>query len=469
MSIQQKHRLYLSEGPGEIRAVTFSDNRAVDFTVRRVGNIPSYGQTYLARAEQWSPGMNGVFVSLGEGGTAFMPISVNEGSAIKPGDLFPVSVTRSPVGEKTARVSRDILFPGPRIVLIPSKKGVHFSHRARNRAGQAAQLILHRFNQEGLDCLLIRESAINTSPENLLHEARFLTEHWRALQDEIRIKKQPGLLKFGKDIFDRAVADCLARGSVYIGSEKKFIELQAKWKQITPDLADRIELCPPTRADAVTDEVLETILNPIIPFNGIGNLVFERTQALTAIDVNGFSGNKRGVRHQLNLNLQAAPEIARQIRLRGIGGLIVIDFINMPEAGSKTMIETEMRKLFSEDSADTEILPISSLGLLQMSREKNGPSVADIYCQDSRQYYLTFDSVTYNLLRKLDRAIKDFPERKLIVHADPRYLEWLNQNGDRFESFSESFRHISEWKGDPKMHRNEVKFTIAGVTSPVLV
>lgn len=469
MTPPPKHRFYISEGPGEARGLCVNDNRPSDFLIRRAGRGPYYGETYLARIEQWSPGMNGVFVSLGEGGNAFMPVTPAQGATLKPGDLQAVTVTRSPSGDKPARVSSDIVFPGPRLAFIPAKKGVHLSHKAKNRAGQAAQLILHRFNQEGLNHLLIRESAFAAHADALLHEARYLTEHWRALKEEIRVKKQPGILKFGNDVFDWSVADAMAKGAVYVGSEKRFHTLRAKWRQICPDLSDRIELCDASRADAIVDEALEGALSPVIPFAGGGKLYFDETHALTAIDVNGFPGNKRGGRHQLNLNLQAAPEIVRQIRLRGIGGAIVIDFVTMPDETSNSAVESEMRKLFVEDIAETDILPVSRLGLLQMTREKNGPSVTELYCENRDKLPLSHESVTINLLRKLERTTPEYSERKLTVCAHPDFLEWLNNNGARLGNAASELNRVSEWKADPKLNERELKLTVAGVQAPIYV
>ena len=457
----------ISVGPGEERVLSFRAGKAVDFLVKRLDKkAPKRHEVYLAKVEQWSPAMNGVFMSLGEGGKAFMPTP--SGSSLKLGGLYPVTVTRAAMGDKTVRVSMDIVFPSARLLFIPNKKGVHLSHRAKIKAGQAGQLLLHRLRYENVDNVLVRESAFQFSSDVLVHEAKFLYQKWRALNEEIRLKKEPGLLKYGSDALDWLIADMLAVGDIKVGNDKNFNDIKAVWQQICPDLVSHITSIGSLQADALVDEQLDHILRPSVPFGTVGELIFEHTQALTAIDVNAFTGHKRGHRHELNINLQAVPEIARHIRLRNIGGPIVIDFISMPDDGTNTL-ETEMNKAFADDPAETTILPLSRLGMMEMTRERSGASMAEIFLEKPAEMYLSFETVTLNLMRILMRLVREHPAKRMMIVCHPDYLEWLKHRPLCDNFIPENVMALLGWKSDTNAERRSPYITIAGVSEPIIV
>ena len=277
----------ISDSPGERRALSFKNNRPTDFLVRRSQKkIPMRHDVYMAKVEQWSPGLGGVFMCLGDAGKAFMPAP--KGVSLKPGGLYPVTVVRSPIGDKRARVSMDIVFASARMLLIPQKPSVHLSQRAKHRSGQAGQLILHSLKQAGLDGLLIRESALTFSIEALIHEARFLLERAKAFKEEVKRAKEPGLMRYATHYLDWFIADILPVGTVQVGCDVLFNELRSRWHHLCPDLVGNIIPIDANKADALIDEQMEVILRKKVPFGNVGELVIDHTEALTAIDVNAF-------------------------------------------------------------------------------------------------------------------------------------------------------------------------------------
>jgi ribonuclease G len=463
-----KNYSVISDSPGELRALSFKGAKAIDFLVRRFERkIPMRHDVFLAKVEQWSPSLDGVFLCLGEGGKAFMPTP--KGIILKPGGLYPVTVVRSAIGEKLTRVSMDIVFASPRLLLIPQKKGLHLSNRAKQRAGQMGQLVLHRLKQENLDYLLVRENAFSASPDALLHEAKFLTERFKAFNEEVRLKKTQGVLKYATTYLEWFICDAITQGEIQVGSEQLFHHLRKDWQALCPDLASQIILIDAVRADAIIDEQMENILSPKIPFSNIGNLVFEHTQALTAIDVNAFAGHKKGHRYQLNINLQTVPEIARQIRLRNIGGLIIIDFINMPDDGSRQAIEAEIQKAFADDYAETKIFPISDTGLMQIVREKSGPSVAEIFLAPQEDMFFSFETVMLNLIRVLVRRVGEYPDRRIIVSCHPDFLNWLKHKSYHTDMIPKDISALVSWKSDANTEPRKPFMNVAGVSEPFFV
>ncbi|MFT6072755.1 MAG: ribonuclease G [Alphaproteobacteria bacterium] len=462
--------LYLSTSPGEDRALGVVAGKSRDYVVKRFDMGALQHEIYLAKVEQWSPAMNGFFLSIGDHGKAFMPLGRNNQNAFKPGNLIPVTVTRSAIDDKLVRVSNDIVLPSPRLLFIPSKPGVHLSQRAKVKSGQNGQLIIHNLKSAGIENILVRETAIGSDFQVLCHEAQFLAQMWRALAEEIRLKKVPGKLKFGTDFFEWIITNYLAQGEVFIGNEKLFNEYRAKWNHITPDLKDNIKLLDPARIDAVIQENLDIMLAKKITFGRIGEIVIEETEALTAIDVNAFAGNqKTNDRHQLNVNLNAIPEIIRQIRLRNLAGIIVIDFINMRDEAMNKAIEAEMIKLCADDPAEVDVLPISKLGLMQISRERSGASVSRLYHNYQDHYALSFKSVVLNLFRALSNTFHSYPNTKIQVFAQREFLEKLRAGNHIIDLLPESLLKNLTWSPDDKIDFNTPYYQLANQREPIFV
>lgn len=463
-----KNYCVISDSPGELRAVSFKMGKATDFLVRRFEKkMPVRHDVYLAKVEQWSPSLDGVFLCLGEGGKAFMPTP--KGTVLKPGGLYPVTVVRAPIGDKTARVSMDIVFASARLMLIPAKPGIHLSSRAKQRAGQAGQLVLHKLKQDNLDYLLVRDTAFSSSQDALVHEGKYLTQRFKAFLEEVRLRKDPGPLKFASSYLEWFMSNHITGGEIQVGNELLFNSLRKDWHSLCPDLIGNIQLIDPIRADAIVDEQMESILSSKVNFGAVGNLIIEHTQALTAIDVNAFAGHKKGHRYQFNLNLQAVPEIARQIRLRNIGGPIVIDFINMPEESSRQAIEVEIQKVFADDHAETKIMPISDLGMMQMTREKSGPSVAEIFLAPYEDMTFSYDTVALNLVRVLNRRSMQYANRRIVVTCHPDFLNWLKHKPYQSDVLPEALSTLLHWKSDANIDARKPYVTVAGVAEPFFV
>lgn len=462
--------LFISSSPGEDRILGITASKAKEFASKRFDMGPLVNEIYLGQIQQWSPAMNGFFMTLGKYGNAFMPLGKKNQSAFKPGDLIPVTITRSSIDEKTARVSSDIVLPGPRLLFIPSKPGVHLSHRARFKSGQNGQLIIHHLKSNQLDHILIRETAIGANFDALHHEASFLEQMWRALKEEIRITKQPGKLRYGTEYFDWLISSYLPKGEIYVGNEQLFNNYRMHWQRIAPDLKDNIKLIDSNRVDAIIQENLELILSKKVTFGRTGSLIIEETEALTSIDVNVFAGHqKTNNRQQLNVNLSAIPEIVRQIRLRNLAGIIIIDFINMQDEAMNKAVEAEMIKQCADDPAEIDILPISKLGIMQLSREKTGPSINRLYYDHQADPILSFKTIVLNLFRALNSAFLMHPNKKITIHAQREFLEKLRAGNHIVDLLPEDLLNNLIWLPDDKIDFHSPYYQIDKVGDPVFV
>lgn len=461
--------LFISSSPGETRALGTIAGKARDYAVQRFDMGPLRNEIYLGQIHQWSPAMNGFFMSLGEHGKAFLPLGKKDQSSFRPGEMIPVTITRSAIDEKAVRVSSDIVIPGPRLLYIPSKPSVHLSHRARVKSGQNGQLIVHHLKNRNLNHILIRETAVGADFEALSHEAHFLEQTWLALKEEIRVTKQPQKLRYGTDFFDWLVSSYMTNSEIFIGDEQLYNTYRTRWGRIAPDLQDNIKPLETIRTDAIIQESLDTILTKKVTFGRVGELVIEETEALTSIDVNAFTGNQKiQHRHQLNINLTAIPEIIRQIRLRNLAGIIIIDFINMHDEAMNNAVEAEMAKLCTDDPAEIDILPISKLGIMQLCRERTGPSVYRLYYDMHTQPILSFESVVFKLFRALNNSFSNNPQRKIAISAQREFLEKLRA-GNHLNLLSEALLNNLVWTPDDKTEFHAPYFTVANQSEPIFI
>jgi Rne/Rng family ribonuclease len=421
-----KNVLCVSATPGEKRAIVLRESRPTELIIQRFGTGPHRGEIYLAQIEQWSPALNGAFVSLGGGMRAFMPASHKLGVTLKPGDKKLVSVMRGSQGEKLARVTLDIAIPGPRLVLLPTQKNVLMSGKTKSKLAHGLQLMTHHLQQAELDSLIIRENALNFPPTAVVEEGRGLHAFWAAIVEESRQMTEAGKISIGFGSLMWPMADALARGYILVGQKNYCETLKKQWAILSPDLVDRFVYRDSHSVENQIDQAIETALCREIPFGSQGNLIFDEGAAVTSIDINAFSNARQGARHILNANLAAVPEIARLVRLKGIGGTIVIDVIKMVEEPSNTTVETELRKAFADDPAEVEILPVSKFGLIQMTRERLGSSISDLYYDVVAPRQMSFESITVQLYRTLLEDAEESSQSHFTVHAHPAYVSWLN-------------------------------------------
>jgi len=258
---------------------------------------------------------------------------------------------------------------------------------------------------------------------------------------------------------------------VLIAQERYQTELKAKWGRICSDLLDRFIIKEHGVVDSMIEEAIHSALDHIVPFGSAGNLIFEQTAALTSIDVNAFAGNQsaKSTRQLFTLNMQAVPEIVRNIRLKGIGGAIVIDFINMNDDNTRQMVEGEMKKLFQDDPAEVDILPISRLGLMQMTRERTGMLVNELYCEPPKPQEYSLETIVVKLLKVLQEQHEIHPQSRLKVVAHHDLIEWISSRKYWLDLLSQSAAEKIDWQHDSKCFATEPYIHIDRLQEPVFV
>jgi Rne/Rng family ribonuclease len=365
-----------------VRAALLEDGRLLEVTLSDRANDQVRGTIYLARVRTVDRDLDAAFVDCGLDRDAYLSARdarwLTAEAAPRPrlaeGQAILVQSTRDPEGMKGARVSADIALPGTYLLYRPRRRDLAMSARlARSGEGRALRTRGRElFPDSGV---VLRRSAVQANNADLLAEAERLRELWRAIEAKAVAARPPACLHAVNDPVERVLLDHLSPEieRIVVGDPAALARVRKWLEEAHPGLAAKIRL--EHRADAfaalgASDQLVEA-LEPKVPLAGGGSLIIEPTAALTAIDVNGAGRRAREV------NLEAAAEIARHLRLRRIGGTVVIDFVDLEAKRDREQLLARLRAAFADDPAPVQVFPMSALGLVAISRKRTRVSLAE--------------------------------------------------------------------------------------------
>jgi ribonuclease E len=365
-----------------------------------VGQI--HGNIYLGRVQNVLPGMEAAFVDIGTPKNAVLyradlqldaefdaDASSSGGRGrksdarieqlLKNGQMVLCQVTKNPIGSKGARLTQEVSIPGRFVVFIPNSDTYGISKRLPDDERRRLRSVLDTVKPAGHG-LIVRTAAEGASADELRRDVQLLVKQWERIDANAKKSSTPTLLHKEPDITVRVIREEFNRNyrGVVIDNRELFEEIREYVASITPELADRVEFHDPEteplpvfEKNHVHEQLHKAIDRKVWLPSG-GSLIIERTEALTVIDVNtgknvGSSSLEETV---FKNNLEAADEIARQLRLRDIGGIIVIDFIDMETRSNREAVVTSFRSALSRDKTRTQVFDISELGLVEMTRKR---------------------------------------------------------------------------------------------------
>jgi ribonuclease E len=372
-------------------------SRAADDATQIDGNI------YRGRVQNVLPGMEAAFVDIGTPKNAVLyrgdvrydrdDVETASGGGggggggggprieqmLRAGQTILCQVTKNPIGAKGARLTQEVSLPGRFVVMVPNSSAFGISKRLDDAERKRLRRIVDDVRPKGHG-LIVRTAAEGASQEELGHDVERLTAQWEAIEAEAGRSTAPGLLYREPDLAVRSVREEFNREyrGVVIDDEELFLEVRDYIEHVNPELADRVELYDPVAENMPVferfhvHEQLHKALDRKVWLPSGGSIIIERTEALTVIDVNtgknvGTSNLEETVYRN---NLEAAEEIARQLRLRDIGGIIVIDFIDMEIRENRDKVASALRSALARDKTRTQVFDISELGLIEMTRKR---------------------------------------------------------------------------------------------------
>jgi ribonuclease E len=364
-------------------------SRAADDATQIDGNI------YRGRVQNVLPGMEAAFIDIGTPKNAVLyrgdvrydvedvETAKNSSARIEemlhPGQVILCQVTKNPIGAKGARLTQEVSLPGRFVVMVPNSSAFGISKRLDDNERKRLRRIVDEVRPAGHG-LIVRTAAEGASQDELRHDVERLVALWAAIEAEANRSNAPGLLYREPDLAVRIVREEFNREyrNVVIDDESLYAQVRDYIEQVNPELVDRVEYYDPVVENLPiferfhVHEQLHKALDRKVWLPSGGSIIIERTEALTVIDVNtGKNVGKSNLEETVyRNNLEAAEEIARQLRLRDIGGIIVIDFIDMEIRDNRDRVSAALRSALARDKTRTQVFDISELGLVEMTRKR---------------------------------------------------------------------------------------------------
>ncbi|MCU1476713.1 MAG: ribonuclease [Subtercola sp.] len=384
-----------------IQIGVLEDGVLVEHYVAKAAEASLIGNVYLGRVQNVLPSMEAAFVDIGRGRNAVLYSgevdwdAADTGNqprrielALKPGDTVLVQVTKDPVGHKGARLTSQVSLPGRYLVYVPNGNMNGISRKLPDTERSRLKKILKEVLPENVG-VIVRTAAEGATEEQLTLDVNRLISQWSAISDNVKALQSPALLhsepdllvKIIRDVFNEDFHKLVISGSDARGTIETYLA------QVAPDLVDRIEIYEGS-TDVFDEyrisEQIEKALDRKVWLPSGGSLVIDRTEAMTVVDVNTgkFVGSGGNLEETVTKNnLEAADEIVRQLRLRDIGGIIVVDFIDMVLETNRDLVLRRLVECLSRDRTKHQVAEVTSLGLVQMTRKKLGLGLLESFSE----------------------------------------------------------------------------------------
>jgi len=477
----------------ETRIAITEDGLLTEYFVEQADSQRSVGDIYLGRVAKVIPGIKAAFIDVGHKQDAFLHFSdidpkIEELNAligdedtdvdideeeeennheklpaqtqsnyqrtiqnlpkIEKGKEIIVQVTKEPVGNKGFRVTTRITLPGRFLVLLPFDNKIGVSKKIHDpRKRKRLRRIVRSMIPEGFG-VIVRTVAANEDEETIKEELNRLLETWKEIEQTIKNEKAPALVYKDASTISSVIRDLFNYevSKVVVDSKKIYKQLKDYLRQVHPELEDRVELYKgkePIFDVFGIEPQLRIAMSRKVPLPSGGHIVIDQTEAMTVIDVN--TGKYAASMHQelnsLKIDLEAAREICRQVRLRDIGGIIIIDFIDLEEEKNKKKVFDELKKEFRKDRAKVSILPMTEFGLVQITRQRVRKSIfqrtrdvcptcggtgilisKESLLKDIEHWLRRFKLGKF--LPKVTLKINPFLENEILKGLIPRYIRW---------------------------------------------
>jgi len=473
----------INAGAGEFRVAIVEDGKLQELFLERTiglddgalrkksgrGGHSLIGNIVLGRVQRVLPGMQAAFVDIGLDRAAFLGAREARCLADLPGfdeERMPkitdcvregedviVQVVKDPIGEKGARLSANVTIPGRLLVMVPNQAGIALSRRIDDEEERARLIAIgEQMIAEAGNALIsgagfiVRSAGIGASQQDFREDAERLAEAWRPVMVKRQSARAPATLYHDLDPVERTMRDEVDAETdrVFIDDPAAYEAALAYCRRAMPEAVDRIELYEGSELlfeSFGIEEEIERLISPRVPLPSGGWITIEGTEALTAIDVNSgsFTASTGLEETSLRINTEAADEIGRQLRLRGIGGLIVIDFIHLNEQENIHNVLDVLQTSLSKDRTPTQISPMSEFGLVEITRKRIRDPLVKLLTEGCRPCEghgrkRTRDAVALEVLRRVEKEAAAAPGKQVVVRASPEIVRWLESHDEEVRS-----------------------------------
>ena len=508
-----KREILISGSPRETRVAILEDDRLVELLVDRPDTRRTVGDIYLGTVDAVLPGIQAAFVNIGAEKSAFLHASdliesededephdpddendngnggsnggtgggggggrsrrrlPNIADELKKGQAKLVQVIKEPIGTKGPRVTAQVSLAGRFLVYMPfaSKVGVSRKIENRDQRAKLRELVSRLVPKDG-GGWIIRTVADDLTEQSCKREIDHLHGLWKKINRKAQSVRAPALVQRETSLTRGIVRDLFSDkvDSLLVDSKQLHHEIETYLKQIDPELLSRVKLYQaeaPLFDEFDIEAEIRGLFQPRVDLPTGGYIVIQPTEALTSIDVNTgrYTGKKDPESTILKTNVEAAREVARQLRLRDIGGIIVVDFIDMETRGNRDKVLQELRSHLGHDRARTRAFAVSELGLIEMTRQRVRPSLWQSMtaecpaCTGTGRVFRP-EVVVRRMERSLKRAGAEHKERQLAVRLHPEVALYLVEQEPNFLRQLEKQTGLElEVRDDPMMRLDEFR------------
>jgi len=458
--------------PQETRVALLQQGAVQELHVERTGGRGIVGNIYLGRVVRVLPGMQSAFVEAGLERTAFLHVAdifgeKNGNAAARPierliadGETLMVQVLKDPIGAKGARLTTQISLAGRLLVYLPQERHIGISQKIADEAGreQLRERLQNLLPADESGGFIARTMAEKATDDELAADIAYLRHLWQEIRLRAHSLSAPTLLHQDLTLAQRVLRDLAgpATTRILVDSRENFQKLSSFAAEYIPQLAPLLSHYtgerPLFELHGIEDEIQKALARRVDLKSG-GYLIIDQTEAMTTIDVNtgAFVGNRmRGNFDDtiFKTNLEAAQTIARQLRLRNLGGIVIVDFIDMDSAEHQAAVLAEIERALAHDHTRITINGFTQLGLVELTRKRTRESLAQILCEacptcGGRGIVKTAQTVAYEILRELLREARQFAAREMRVLAAPAVIDLF------LDEESQAVAMLSDFIGRP--------------------
>lgn len=461
--------LVVNTTSSETRVALIEDGIISEFHIERKRDRDVVGNIYKGKVKRVIKGLQAAFVDVAQEKAGFLHVSdfydfgadidaAQEGDSddlwpppsqgdnndkpnitevLNEGDEILVQVDKEPIGTKGARLTGRISIPGRYVVFMPTVSHVGVSRRIDSESERDRLRNIIRDVRPPGTGFIVRTVSEDVSKEKIKRDVDALVNLWETMLDKSEGVTAPYLLYEEPDLLVRATRDLFTADMdhLVVDDEKAYERVKEFVDHFVPDFPGEIELYEDDEPvfDAFGIEVeIERALSREVELESGGHLVIDRTEALTTVDVNtgSFTGSKSHEDTILKTNMEAAEEVVYQVRLRNIGGIIIIDFIDMEQKGNRDKVYAKLEEELEKDRVTTHALNISEFGLVEMTRKRVRESLVQFLCEecptcDNRGFVKSKETVAYEIMRELKRSMPLINEDTVYVHANGSVIDKL--------------------------------------------
>lgn len=464
--------LLINVTPQETRVATVENGLLSEIWIERVQKIGLVGTIFQGTVKRVLPGMEAAFVDVGLEKAAFLHVSDVQATEqldengdpktpsiarlLSEGQKLAVQVTKDPLGTKGARVTSKLTTPSRYLVMMPFEDNIGVSTRIeQEEERERLREIVDDLRGEDKFGFIVRTAAEGAERDAIKNDMEYLSKVWVGVLSRCKSNAPQTVIFRDLPLVQRMMRD-LNRGGIErirIDSRETFHQCVTFCKEYVPELSHCLEHYPGERPifdlHGVEDEI-DKALNRRVLLKSGGYLIFDQTESMTTVDVNtgGFVGKHNLEETIFKTNLEAAQAIARQLRLRNLGGIIIIDFIDMAVLEHRRQVLRALEKALERDHARTQVNEVSSLGLVEMTRKRTRESLEQVLCAEctvcnGRGMQKTLETVGFEISREIIRQVRQFEIVSVTVLASTEIVEWFA------EERSDDLAELEEFAGVP--------------------